>query len=118
MRCAAPATCRLPMSTCRPSPRKSRPETARSRQLARGYRADACLIPEPTGSKIYRGTVGVMWFRLSIRGEPVHVGQSETGTNAILSAFGLIEALRGHTRELNERVKSDPWFGRVPNPIK
>jgi acetylornithine deacetylase len=86
--------------------------------LARGYRADACLIPEPTDRKILRGTVGVMWFRLRLRGRPVHVSQSETGTNAILSAFGLIEALRGHARELNQRVKQDPWFGRIPNPIK
>jgi acetylornithine deacetylase len=86
--------------------------------LARGYRADACLIPEPTDAKILRGTIGVMWFRLRLRGRPVHVSQSETGTNAILSAFGLIEALRGHTRELNERVKRDPWFSRIPNPIK
>ncbi len=86
--------------------------------LARGYRADACLVPEPTDAKILRGTIGVMWFRLRIRGRPVHVGQSETGTNAILSAFGLIEALRGHTRELNERAKSHPWFGRIPNPVK
>jgi acetylornithine deacetylase len=86
--------------------------------LARGYRADACLIPEPTAGSILRGTVGVMWFRLRIRGRPVHVSQSETGTNAILSAFGLIDALRGHTRELNERVKGHPWFGRIPNPVK
>lgn len=86
--------------------------------LARGYRADACLIPEPTGPRILRGTVGVMWFRLAIRGKPVHVSESEQGTNAILSAFGLIEALRGHTRELNERAKSHPWFSRIPNPIK
>jgi acetylornithine deacetylase len=86
--------------------------------LARGYRADACLIPEPTERRILRGTIGVMWFRLRLRGRPVHVSQSETGTNAILSAFGLIEALRGYTRELNERVKRDPWFGRIPNPVK
>ena len=86
--------------------------------LARGYRADACLIPEPTGAKILRGTVGVMWFRLRLRGRPVHVSESERGTNAILSAFGLIEALRGHTRELNERAKAHPWFSRIPNPIK
>jgi acetylornithine deacetylase len=86
--------------------------------LARGYRADACLIPEPTAGKILRATIGVMWFRLRIAGRPAHVGQSEQGTNAILSAYGLIEALRGHTRELNERVKQDPWFSRIPNPIK
>lgn len=86
--------------------------------LARGYRADACLIPEPTGAKILRGTVGVMWFRLRITGRPVHVSESEQGTNAILSAFGLIEALRGHMRDLNERAKTHPWFSRIPNPIK
>ena len=86
--------------------------------LARSYLADACLIPEPTGGKILRGTVGVMWFRLRLRGRPVHVSESERGTNAILSAFGLIEALRGHTRELNERAKAHPWFSRIPNPIK
>jgi acetylornithine deacetylase len=86
--------------------------------LARGYRADACLIPEPTAGRILRATIGVMWFRLRISGRPAHVGESERGTNAILSAFGLIEALRGHTRELNERVKQDPWFSRIPNPIK
>lgn len=86
--------------------------------LARGYRADACIIPEPTAAKILRGTIGVMWFRLKIAGKPAHVGQSENGTNAILSAFGLIEALRGYTRDLNDRVRTDPWFSRIPNPIK
>ena len=86
--------------------------------LARGYRADACLIPEPTSGNILRATIGVMWFRLRISGRPAHVSESERGTNAILSAFALIEALRGHTRELNERVKPDPWFGRIPNAIK
>jgi acetylornithine deacetylase len=86
--------------------------------LARGYRADACLIPEPTAGKILRGTIGVMWFRLRITGRPAHVGQSEQGTNAILSTFGLIEALRGWTRDLNERAKADRWFSRIPNPVK
>lgn len=86
--------------------------------LARGYRADACLIPEPTAAQILRGTVGVMWFRLRLRGKPVHVSESERGTNAILSAFRLIEALRGHTRDLNARVKGHPWFSRIPDPIK
>jgi len=86
--------------------------------LGRGYRADACLIPEPTGQNVLRGTVGVMWFRLKLRGRPAHVSRSEHGTNAILSAFGLIEAIREFTRELNQRVKSHPWFGKLENPIK
>jgi acetylornithine deacetylase len=86
--------------------------------LARGYRADACLIPEPTGPNILRATIGVMWFRLRLTGKPAHVGQSEQGTNAILSAYGLIEALRGHTRDLNARAARDPVFSKIQNPVK
>ena len=41
--------------------------------LQRGYRADACFIPEPTGGKMVRSQVGVIWFRLKVRGFPVHV---------------------------------------------
>ncbi len=86
--------------------------------LARGYKADACLIPEPTHNHILRGTVGVMWFRLAIRGRPVHVSESENGTNAILSAFHIIQAVQAYTAELNERVKSHPWFSKLKAPIK
>jgi acetylornithine deacetylase len=86
--------------------------------LARGYRADACLIPEATRNELTRGHVGVMWFRLRVRGVPVHVAQAQTGTNAILSAFALIQAIQGLTREINERAKSNPWFKDIQDPVK
>ena len=35
--------------------------------LQRGYRADACFIPEPTGGQMVRSQVGVIWFRLKVR---------------------------------------------------
>jgi acetylornithine deacetylase len=86
--------------------------------LARGYRAEACLIPEPTSNTITRAHVGVMWFRLRVRGVPVHVAQAQTGTNAILSAYALLQALAEHTKELNQKAKAHEWFGDVPDPIK
>ncbi|MGI4952470.1 MAG: ArgE/DapE family deacylase [Janthinobacterium lividum] len=86
--------------------------------LARGYRADAVLIAEPTDGTITRAHVGVMWFRLRVRGIPVHVMQSQAGTNAILSAFHLIQALQAHTARLNAAAKADPWFGGISDPIK
>lgn len=86
--------------------------------LARGYRADAVLIPEPTACTITRAHVGVMWFRLRVRGVPVHVARAQAGTNAIMSAFQLIQALQAYTAGLNEAAKSDPWFGGIPDPIK
>ncbi|WP_346297380.1 ArgE/DapE family deacylase [Rhodopseudomonas sp. P1] len=86
--------------------------------LMRGYRADACLIPEPTGHTLTRAQVGAVWFRLRVRGTPVHVAYSETGTSAILSAMHLIRAFEEYTKELNAQAVRDPWFGQVKNPIK
>ncbi len=86
--------------------------------LARGYRAEACLIPEPSGNTITRGHVGVMWFRLRVRGVPVHVATAQTGSNAIMSAYTLLQALYGLTAEINLRAKDHPWFGTIPDPVK
>ena len=86
--------------------------------LLRGYRADAALIPEPTGHAITRCHTGTLWFRIRVLGVPVHVAVAQTGTNAILSALHLVQALQAHTVELNRAAKDHPWFGAVPDPIK
>ena len=36
--------------------------------LLRGYRAEAALVPEPTGHSITRTQTGTIWFRLRVRG--------------------------------------------------
>ena len=86
--------------------------------LLRGYRADACLIPEPTAGTITRAHTGTLWFRIRVRGVPVHVAVADTGTNAILSVMHIIQALQQHTVALNERAKTDANFAAVRNPIK
>ena len=57
--------------------------------LARGYRAEAALIPEPLWDKLIRAQVGVLWFQVTCRGMPVHV--REAGRQRIygLDARGL-----------------------------
>jgi len=62
--------------------------------LQRGYRADACFIPEPTNGEMVRSQVGVIWFRLKVRGFPVHVFEAGSGSNAIMAAYHLIHALQ------------------------
>lgn len=86
--------------------------------LMRGYRADACLIPEPTGHTLTRAQVGAIWFRLRVRGTPVHVAYSEAGTSAILSAMHLVRAFQNYTKTLNARALDNSWFRSVKNPIK
>jgi len=86
--------------------------------LARGYRADACLIPESTGNTITRAHTGTLWFKLRVRGRPVHVQETQSGTNAILSAFHLLRALQGLTERLNREAAAHPLFSRLRHPIK
>ena len=86
--------------------------------LVRGYRADACLIPEPTGHTITRAHTGTVWFRLCVRGVPVHVMEAQAGTNAILSAFHLIQALQALVARLNEAARQDRWYRGIPDPLK
>jgi acetylornithine deacetylase len=86
--------------------------------LLRGYRADAALIPEPTGHSITRAQTGTIWFRLHVRGVPVHVMVAQDGTNAIMSAYTLIQALQAHTSRLNEAGRDNPWYGGITDPVK
>ena len=87
--------------------------------LARGYRADAALIPESMGHKLIRAELGSVWFRLRILGRPGHVlaGVSE-GAHAILAATAYIEALKALTAELNAEAVDHPHFGAIENPVK
>jgi len=86
--------------------------------LLRGYRADAALIPEPTGGGLVRAHTGTLWFRLRVQGVPVHVAVAQSGTNAVLSAYALIQALIAHTARLNEAARGDALYGSVESPIK
>jgi acetylornithine deacetylase or succinyl-diaminopimelate desuccinylase len=85
--------------------------------LQRGYRADCCFIPEPTDGKLIRSQVGVIWFRLKVRGRPAHVAHAGSGSNAIKAAYHLIQALEGLEAEWNERAKKDRWFKTLEHPI-
>lgn len=85
--------------------------------LQRGYRAECCLIPEPTAHSLIRAQVGVLWFRIRVRGRPVHVAQAGTGANAIRATAPLIEALDALERRWNERARAHPQFGAMEHPV-
>jgi acetylornithine deacetylase len=85
--------------------------------IQRGYRADCCFIPEPTDAKLVRSQVGVIWFRLKVRGKPAHVFEAGTGANAIKAATYLIQALEELEEEWNRRAATDKHFKAVKHPI-
>lgn len=69
---------------------------------ARGYTADAAIIPEPLGQTALEAQVGVMWARITVRGKGAHAERASSSVNAILKACRVVEAVR----ELEERVNS------------
>src|SRR6266702_2791188 len=85
--------------------------------LQRGYRADACFIPEPTAGTMVRSQVGVIWFRLRVKGHPTHVAFAGSGSNAIMAAYHLVHALQKLEIEWNERAKTDRHFKTLNHPI-
>jgi acetylornithine deacetylase len=85
--------------------------------LQRGYRAECALIPEPTSHTLIRSQVGVIWFKLRVRGKPAHVGNAGDGSNAIMAAYDMIRALQGLEATWNARAKDDPWYGDAAHPL-
>ena len=85
--------------------------------LARGYRADCALIPEPTDHRLTRAQVGVLWFRLRVRGRPTHVATAGEGSNAILAAGDVLRGLQAMEAEWNARAEAHPLYSGVPHPL-
>jgi acetylornithine deacetylase len=85
--------------------------------LVRGYRADAAIIPEPEDDKLIRANVGVIWFKVHVRGIPVHVREAGAGANAIEASFAVMQALRALEEEWNARQKDHRYFEDYPHPI-
>ncbi|WP_336487584.1 ArgE/DapE family deacylase [Methylobacterium nigriterrae] len=83
----------------------------------RGYRAEAVLIPEPEDEKLVRANTGVLWFRVEVRGQPVHVREMTTGSNAIDAAYRIVAELRALEAEWNARKGAHPHFAEAEHPI-
>ena len=85
--------------------------------LVRGYQADAAIIPEPEDDMLVRANVGVIWFRVHVRGRPFHVREAARGANAIEAAYRLIEALKDLETQWNEKRSEHRYFEDLEQPI-
>lgn len=86
--------------------------------LLRGYRADAVFIPESTEQMLFRGHVGVIWFRLRCRGVAGHASMSRAGSNFILSTLGVLQAVEALNRDFNVEAMTSPLCAGMQDPIK
>ena len=81
-----------------------------------GHDADAVLIPEPFGPTILTSQLGVVWFKIAVKGVPSHVLATQAGTNAIEKIFPLISGLRRLESELNHSQIPEAYEKQV-HPI-
>ena len=51
--------------------------------LRRGWRADACVVPEPTGLDLVTANAGALTFRLRVPGRATHASRRTEGVSAV-----------------------------------
>ncbi|MFB9840430.1 M20/M25/M40 family metallo-hydrolase, partial [Actinoallomurus acaciae] len=78
--------------------------------LERGWRADACVIPEPTGLAVVPAAAGALTFRLRVPGLAAHAARRASGVSAIEKFLPVFTALR--ELEARRNAEPDPLFAR------
>ncbi|MDR1277643.1 MAG: YgeY family selenium metabolism-linked hydrolase, partial [Treponema sp.] len=73
-----------------------------------GIKPEFVVITEPTNGNIYRGQRGRMEIRVEVQGVSCHGSAPERGDNAIYKMGEII----GEVKELNSRLKDDPFLGK------
>ena len=86
--------------------------------LARGWRADACIIPEPTSLDVVPANGGSLSFRLRVPGLAAHASRRTSGVSAIEKFMPVFVALRELEAVRNEAT--DPLMSRwdIAYPIE
>jgi acetylornithine deacetylase len=78
--------------------------------LDRGWRADACVIPEPTGLAVVPAAAGALTFRLRVPGLAAHAARRGSGVSAVEKFLPVFAALRA--LEARRNAGADPLFAR------
>ena len=80
--------------------------------LRRGWRADACVVPEPTSLATIPANSGALTFRLRVHGSATHAARRTEGVSAIEKFWPIWRALDELERRRHEVV--DPRMERWP----
>lgn len=84
--------------------------------ISRGYRADGAIISEPSDLRVCPVSMGVIWFRVRIRGFMAHAATSYLGVNAISKAAMLIQEIDSYEKRMI-RDKKHPLYSHHPSPF-
>ena len=85
--------------------------------LDRGYTADAAVIPEPFGHRALEAQVGVLWARVTVRGQGAHAERATEVQNAVVKAARVIQAVVEVEEAANRDELRHPQFADTPHPL-
>ncbi|MDQ1668719.1 MAG: acetylornithine deacetylase [Actinomycetota bacterium] len=80
--------------------------------LRRGWRADLCVVPEPTSLDLVTANAGALTFRLRVPGQATHASRRTEGVSAVEKFVPVLAALRALEDRRNGDV--DPLMARWP----
>jgi acetylornithine deacetylase len=78
--------------------------------LHRGWTADACVVPEPTGLDLIPACAGALTFRLTVHGAATHASRRTEGVSALEKLWPVHQALSRLEAARNAEV--DPVMAR------
>ncbi len=84
--------------------------------ISRGYKADGAIVSEPTDLRVCPVSIGVMWFRITIRGLAAHAGSAHLGVNAISKASMIIQGLDQFDKK-RAQMKRHELYKHAPAPF-
>lgn len=84
--------------------------------INRGYRADGAIISEPSDLRVCPVSMGVIWFRVRVRGLMAHAATSYLGVNAISKAAMLIQEIDAYEDRMIQE-KKHPLYSHHPSPF-
>jgi acetylornithine deacetylase len=80
--------------------------------LRRGWRADACVVPEPTSLQLVPANAGALTFRLTVQGRATHASRRTEGVSALEKLLPVLAAL--DRLEARRNADVDPLMARWP----
>ena len=83
--------------------------------LRAGYRADVCVIPEPTGLDVVVAHAGAITFTLDVPGKAAHASVRREGVSALDNLAYLVEALK-QDEYVRNQAETDPRMTAIGLP--
>ncbi|HET7456585.1 MAG TPA: ArgE/DapE family deacylase [Gemmatimonadaceae bacterium] len=81
--------------------------------LARGVRADAAIVGEPTGLAICPAHRGFAWVTVTVHGRAAHGSRYDLGVDAVTGAGLLLAELDAYQHDVLARRPEHPLLGRA-----